>query len=116
MGRKRLLTRAWHGEAKLWEVWWFMGITVAFLTRVTLVLVAEVVMVIAERNDWTQPSKMLAGQLLLALHLVIFAAMCHMVWICAPNVKHRVWTFIARGLVVLALLSFVGELLRGLKG
>ncbi|WP_431825240.1 hypothetical protein [Burkholderia sp. F1] len=41
------------------------------------------------------------------VEIVLVAAWSRVTWICAPNVKHRLWMYLARGWIVLWLLSQV---------
>ncbi len=49
---------------------------------------------------------------LLCVQLVLIAAWVRVAWICAPNVRHRLWMYFARIWLVLWLLSQVQQALQ----
>ena len=88
--------RAWRGEERLWKVWWYVGGPLAIAGAVTAKLVANPFLVLA------------VGVIL----LVAYVAWCGMAWRCAPNVDNKIWTLIARTLIVLGLLRTAIELFK----
>ncbi|WP_240057281.1 hypothetical protein [Paraburkholderia azotifigens] len=48
----------------------------------------------------------------IVVQIVLIAAWSRTAWLCAPNVKHRVWMYLARGWIVLWLLSQVQRTLQ----
>ena len=87
--RAGFLARAWRGDERLWKVWWYIGAPLAIAGRVTEKLVA------------TDPFTALVSSVAL---LVAYIAWCSMAWRCAPNVDNKIWTPIARVVIVLGLL------------
>lgn len=88
--------RAWRGEERLWKVWWYVGGPLTMAGAATAKLVADPFLVLA-----------VAGALLVA-----YFAWCYMAWRCAPNVDTKIWTPIARTLIVLGLLRTAVELIK----
>lgn len=88
--------RAWRGEERLWKVWWYVGGPLTIAGAITAKLIAD-------------------RYLALAFAVVLLAAYfawCGMAWRCAPNVDSKIWTPIARTLIVLGLLRTAVELFK----
>ncbi|KVU91680.1 hypothetical protein WK76_15650 [Burkholderia ubonensis] len=93
-----MLKNAWGGNEPLWKVWWGLGVP----TGAIILLINTYVMYVLPRptsNVFLIPA--------LCVQLTVVAAWARMAWICAPNVKHRVWMYLARIWLVLWLLSQV---------
>ncbi|MBR8144455.1 hypothetical protein KDW55_03965 [Burkholderia sp. AU19243] len=50
--------------------------------------------------------------LLLGAQMVLIAAWVRTAWICAPNLKHRLWMYLVRIWLVIWLLALVQQALR----
>ena len=92
--------RAWRGEERLWKVWWYLGGPLVIAGAVTEKLAAG------------NPFSILAVAVAL---LVAYFAWCGMAWRCAPNVDNKIWTPIARILIVLGLLRTAAELFKAFQ-
>jgi hypothetical protein len=81
--------------APLWKVWWVYGVPVAAVSAVLLFFAEELRR--AYHPAW--------ADLLDIARLSAFWLWCLLAWICARNVRRRIWTPVARvalaaGLVV----------------
>ncbi|WP_082720172.1 hypothetical protein [Burkholderia sp. MSMB1835] len=98
-----MLKNAWAGNEPLWKVWWGLGIP----TRVAVFLINVCV---RHMVDLSTPKIYLVPPL--CAQLVLIAAWVRTAWICAPNVRHRLWMYLARIWLVLWLLSLVQQTLQ----
>ena len=96
------IKRAWRGEERLWKVWWLLGLPVNSVCEI----LARGVELISGPDS---PTSLFLAFSVLCLTL----AWCNMVWACAHNVKirrkyiwHRVWGYIAKGMVITECATF----------
>jgi hypothetical protein len=87
-----LLTSAWKGTAPLWKVWWLLGIPMNIFLNIFEKLILKI--------EAAQGSSTVLWVVYVVVALVFGVAWVRMAWICAPNVQKKVWTPIARSLIV----------------
>ena len=98
---KGLFPLAWKGKLPLVVVWWGIGIPTNIVSNVLT-------------SDWAwktlyvhmRPVGYVAAFLVLSASIAITI----MAWRCAPNVKNRLWTWVARTLLGLSWLLALGAL------
>ncbi|MEM5340670.1 hypothetical protein V4C56_13705 [Paraburkholderia azotifigens] len=94
---------AWAGNEPLWKVWWGLGIPSCAIVILINAYVLYVLPLPTPRVIWISA---------IVVQIVLIAAWSRTAWLCAPNVKHRVWMYLARGWIVLWLLSQVQRTLQ----
>lgn len=84
-------SQAWRGRERLWKVWWLVGVPLRIIGPLLVAFVAD---------------KFGAGSSVVAslVFLIAYLAWCVMAWRNSPNVENKVWTSVARVLIVLGLL------------
>jgi hypothetical protein len=82
---------------RLWKVWWLLGTPVA-CAAVALLYFAEELR-LAYRPGW--------ADLLDVGRLALFWLWCWAAWVCARNVKRRIWTPVARASLAAGLIFMV---------
>ncbi|AHE31048.1 Uncharacterised protein [Burkholderia pseudomallei] len=98
-----MLKNAWAGNEPLWKVWWGLGIPMG-ATMVLINACVRYVVQLPTPNIFLMP--------LLCVQIALVAAWVRTAWICAPNVRHRLWMYLARIWLVLWLLSQVQQALQ----
>ncbi len=92
--------RAWQGEERLWKVWWLVG--------VPFVLIANFLSIATQR--------FVGDSLLLTVESIVFVVvnvvLLSVAWRCAPNVDNKMWTLIARIVIVLGLVRMASDFLK----
>lgn len=85
---KNTLKNAWRGTERLWKVWWLIGVPLGLLFISLLVLVQGPAYPVALRI------------VAFVAYIVPFCAWMRCAWMCAPNVENRIWTTVARAVIV----------------
>jgi len=94
----------WQGERPLWEAWWVLG----------LVIYLGYVLFLMLPGFFLQPALLYyyySGLRFFYIFIQIFFWV--VAWRCAPNVYNNVWFYLARFLILVAILGFLGEFLSG---
>jgi len=99
---KNTFKNAWNGEERLWKVWWLIGVPFGLLSIPLLVLILG--------PTFPVPLRLAA----FVIYIVPFCAWVRCAWMCAPNVENRIWTIVARGVLVYRIGS-IGYLLFNLN-
>jgi hypothetical protein len=90
-----LLTSAWKGEAPLWKVWWLIGVPLNIGFKILGGIIT-----------WASQSSSPAFSLLLGIAMVLVAIVwCKMAWVCSKNVQNRIWTHLARAMIIISWIS-----------
>ncbi|NTX29799.1 hypothetical protein HT746_22195 [Burkholderia pyrrocinia] len=85
---KNTFKNAWHGEERLWKVWWLIGVPLNLLFIPLLVLIMG--------PAYPAPLRLAA----FIIYIVPFCAWMRCAWMCAPNVEKHIWTILARAVIV----------------
>lgn len=93
------LKESFAGKEKLYKVWWWLGFPLAIFIRSTTRSVYS-------GNIPTNPTSYYLGFGGIFL-LSVFWSIC--AWRCAPNVKNKMWMYIARSLVVMNVFASMGN-------
>ncbi len=99
---KNTLEYAWRGEERLWKVWWLIGVPLGLLLIPLLVLIVG--------PSYPVPLRFAA----FVMYVAPFCAWIRCAWMCAPNVENRIWTIVARAVIVYRIGS-LGIILIGLN-
>ncbi|MBN3761092.1 hypothetical protein G3O01_09710 [Burkholderia sp. Ac-20365] len=91
-----MLKNAWAGNEPLWKVWWGLGVATCTIVMLVNAYVLYMVPLPTPYAIWIPA---------MVFELVLIAAWSRTAWVCAPNVKHRFWTYLARAWILLWLLS-----------
>ncbi|MGE5493324.1 MAG: hypothetical protein ACM31P_18855 [Actinomycetota bacterium] len=107
---RTILSRAWQGQLRLWQAFWFLYLPVplALASGVSAFYVALASSYTVRRSFLLQ---FVAYPLLWALSYVSFIALSIVVWRCSVNTNRRIWTYAARGMVIVSAVGPVIELL-----
>ncbi|WP_423760058.1 hypothetical protein [Burkholderia sp. NLJ2] len=81
-----MLKNACAGNEPLWKVWWGLGIPMG-ATMVLINACVRYVVQLPTPNIFLVP--------LLCVQIALVAAWVRTAWICAPNVRHRSWMYLA---------------------
>jgi len=84
----------WNGERPLWEAWWVLGTS-------ALLVIAVICLFITQILPHSMLSVAILGGVTLALQIFWLVA----VWRCAPNIHNNIWTYVARTVLVLGIIS-----------
>ena len=84
-----IISKVSMGKASLFTTYWFIFFPIAFMIKLADKAGAE-------------------GEQLLLILLIPFLWSLYGVWRCAFNVRHSMWGYIARGLMVVNVLIFFG--------
>ncbi|MFZ4541736.1 MAG: hypothetical protein ACOYNL_08005 [Rickettsiales bacterium] len=107
--KRGLFGRAWHGEEKLWKVFWIYGVLIGTVLSVVVaillvpVLLASLVMPVFQLVP-------------LAVTLPYWVWNMVSCWRCAWNAKLKIWGYIVRILVVLGAVSIAASVVQTLTG
>lgn len=102
------LRRAWVGEERLWKVWWLLGMPLNVVTAVFSVWAEE-------PSVAATPASALVTLVGFFVIAAAYFAWCNMAWSCAKNVDNKAWTNIVKVFIVLGLLRFALELIKGFQ-
>lgn len=97
------LRRAWRGEIALWKIWWLVGMPWVILFVSLEGFVRRATGLSSSAIDIVA-FVMVAGEIL----------WMSVAWQCAPNVKHRVWMYLARTYILLRLAALCRDFVTGL--
>jgi len=97
MTLKLFASRAFHGEERLWKVWWCAGIPVAWAYS-ALAFAAED---LRDLGTWAWGW----GDACDAARLLVYLAWFRLAWRCSRNVQATAWTPLARGALAAGLVA-----------
>ncbi|HEX7028235.1 MAG TPA: hypothetical protein VF268_13425 [Gammaproteobacteria bacterium] len=98
--KRNFFVRCWHGEAKLWQAYWLIGV----LSKIPFFALVGFIGWLL----WKSPEDdLLVNSLLFPLVIAYITYVAVSVWRCAPNASHGVFTGLAKTLVVFYLLSWL---------
>lgn len=101
-----LLVSAWKGNAPLWKVWWLIGIPLNILMNIIEKLFDKAVAL--------HGNSIILTVTFVLFVLALFIVWVRMAWLCAPNVKNKIWTPIAKVVIVVGSIgSFSMGLIEG---
>ncbi len=94
----------WQGERPLWEAWWVLGLAIYLGYFLFLIL----------PGIFPQLPLLYYYYYVLRLFYIFLQIFFWIVvWRCAPNVHNNFWFYLARFLILVAVLGFLGEFLQG---
>lgn len=96
----RLVSKGWHGQARLWKVWWLLGLPLNMLP-----FIVEPMLPSAPQGVFSALSLLLASLLMLGL----VVAWTIMAWRCSPNVRIKAWTWVARLVLIFGWLGVLAQ-------
>ena len=101
-----LIERAWHGQERLWKVFWIYGLLGSFVLQAVN---ASLALLLGFSVAGGAALPYLAWRILhptiqgILIAYSLWVAL--VVWRCAFNVEKRFWGIIARGVVVLSVIA-----------
>lgn len=102
------LSRAIHGDERLWRVFWvygiILGVSVLSVWSGLLTYFISFMVLFAPHGGWV----------LAIIMTGILGCWLEMLWACADQANRRFWFYLVRGFVIFATLLIVWQLLRGL--
>jgi hypothetical protein len=107
------LSKAWRGEARLWRVWWGLGVPLSIalgaLTGLLHVIYNSAAWhALAEESPFTVISISILSYAMMVAGTIAWS---NMAWGCSKNVRNPMCTFAARGVIVLGLSALAISLL-----
>lgn len=95
--------RCWHGNARLWQAFWLVGVLGKLLVVTVATLAAYLLMGAPEEDVlvYLLFAPLLGGYLLYASVSI---------WRCAPNTKHSIWSVAARVVVIIVVFIWISAL------
>ena len=100
------LRQAWRGDARLWKVWWLLGLPLfAVLGGVAQTFFNETTNILP-----------IFALLFYFVYIALYVGWCNMAWSCSKNVNTKVWGTIAKALIVLGLLRIALDTLKAFQG
>jgi hypothetical protein len=95
----KLIERASRGHERLWKVWWYAGIPLAWITSALVVASED----LRDLGTWAWG----LGDAFDVARLLLYLAWARLAWRCSHNVQSAAWTPLARGALAAGLVASV---------